>query len=872
MSGRTVFATSRAADFFDPAELHKQTGQPVERFGDVVVKELTDNALDGAETTGAAPEVTLACSTDRGGWTRRIVVADNGPGMSQDLITRILDYNVLVSDKAAYRGVTRGAQGNAWKTLLGMPFASGLRSQPVVIESCGLRHEIAAALVAGQVTVRHDITAGPAAAGTRVEIPLAARATGEVDLTRWGRSFSAFNPHATIRVNHGDNPDGTPHDLYKSQVSGSWAKPLPGDKASPWWYDGDAMTKLVFAYIGHAKTGGADLPLGEFLALFDGMSRSATRKAVRAAVPGITHLSGFEKDPGLAVALLKAMKSAVRQPKPETLGTVTDEHMTHCLQEWYGATESWTARKRLSVHGVPWVIECAVAATDEPGQFHAGINYSPAFRDPLTDVMLSADGTYARSAGSMLTARDAYPAYGNGYRRAALLHFITPAAAGAYADRGKTSLHVPTEVAEAAAGVLAKASRVLNQQLELRRRNADAARRAEEKRQRQLRQEEPQWTLKAAVAEVMTEAIRRQRGGTDLPFSARSLFYKIRPLVQAYTDAELTDTYCTQQLLPEWQREHGVIEGLYYEARGELHEPHGGQTVALGTREVRLYRPPGWCYDKILVVEKAGLWPVLMASRIADRYDMAVITSEGFSSTACRAMLADLPAGCRVFSLHDADIAGYNLSAILGEETRRMPGHQVEVTDLGLTVAAAIELGLPPETFARQKKLPARLEPRLTPAEREWFGGREERYCPGTWTCQRVELNAFSSPGLIAYIESGLQAAGATAKVIPPHGEVERQLRAAHRAQIAAEVERIVTELAGCDEITRQVIRRSGGWTGQGVKRSALRAALEGNRAQPWQGAVRSAVDRRLERWRDGADVRELVRGLMLANLQRNSG
>jgi DNA topoisomerase VI subunit B len=54
---RTVFATARAAEFLERRALQAQTGQPADRFGDVIVKELMDNALDAAETAGVDPRI-----------------------------------------------------------------------------------------------------------------------------------------------------------------------------------------------------------------------------------------------------------------------------------------------------------------------------------------------------------------------------------------------------------------------------------------------------------------------------------------------------------------------------------------------------------------------------------------------------------------------------------------------------------------------------------------------------------------------------------------------------------------------------------------------------------------------------------------------
>jgi hypothetical protein len=56
-------------------------------------------------------------------------------------VEKVLDYNVRVSDKAVYRSPTRGAQGNALKTVIGIPYALG-RKESVNIVGHGVRHKI----------------------------------------------------------------------------------------------------------------------------------------------------------------------------------------------------------------------------------------------------------------------------------------------------------------------------------------------------------------------------------------------------------------------------------------------------------------------------------------------------------------------------------------------------------------------------------------------------------------------------------------------------------------------------------------------------------------------------------------------------------
>src|SRR4051794_28335457 len=109
---RLTFKTSRLLEFCSQRELVAQTGHPVENWPVVIGKELADNGLDEAEEAGIAPEIVLEVSTEE----RRITVADNGRGMSSELVTSLLDFSARTSSKEAYVSPTRGQQGNALST------------------------------------------------------------------------------------------------------------------------------------------------------------------------------------------------------------------------------------------------------------------------------------------------------------------------------------------------------------------------------------------------------------------------------------------------------------------------------------------------------------------------------------------------------------------------------------------------------------------------------------------------------------------------------------------------------------------------------------------------------------------------------------
>ena len=92
---RKAFRTSRLAEFASIAELEKPTGQPVENWPLVVVKELADNALDEAEEAGVAPVIEIVVEADA------ITVADHGRGIKPAVVKALTDYSTKTSSRAA---------------------------------------------------------------------------------------------------------------------------------------------------------------------------------------------------------------------------------------------------------------------------------------------------------------------------------------------------------------------------------------------------------------------------------------------------------------------------------------------------------------------------------------------------------------------------------------------------------------------------------------------------------------------------------------------------------------------------------------------------------------------------------------------------
>jgi Histidine kinase-, DNA gyrase B-, and HSP90-like ATPase len=164
---RTTFSTSRLLDFCSEKELTAQTGHDSDDWPLVIVKELADNALDACEEAGIAPVVEIRVHE------AGISVFDNGPGLPAETIKAVLDFAVRVSSREAYVSPTRGAQGNALKTILAMPFVlSGGKHGLVEIKTQGERHRIDFAVdqLRQQPVIGHAVEPAERKNGTEVKV------------------------------------------------------------------------------------------------------------------------------------------------------------------------------------------------------------------------------------------------------------------------------------------------------------------------------------------------------------------------------------------------------------------------------------------------------------------------------------------------------------------------------------------------------------------------------------------------------------------------------------------------------------------------------------------------------------------------------
>src|SRR5262245_19665069 len=196
---RETFKTSRLLDFCSERELTKQIGHSSSQWPLVILKELTDNAIDACEEAGIAP--TICIEVDNNG----ITVADNGPGLAAETVKDIIDFSVRVSSREAYVSPTRGAQGNALKTIVAMPFALDGVIGETKIESQEIAHHITFKVdhVRQDPRIAHVLESSDVKTGTRIRVkwPVCASpklAEARLQFLQMAEDYGWLNPHLSL--------------------------------------------------------------------------------------------------------------------------------------------------------------------------------------------------------------------------------------------------------------------------------------------------------------------------------------------------------------------------------------------------------------------------------------------------------------------------------------------------------------------------------------------------------------------------------------------------------------------------------------------------------------------------------------------------
>ncbi len=448
---RQHFETSRALDFLSRKDLTAQTGHQVREWPLVCLKELLDNALDACEESGVAPNIEIAVDETT------LTISDNGPGIPASVVESVLDFTIRVSSREAYVSPCRGAQGNALKTLVAMPFVLAGHGT-VVIEAHGIRHEITISVdrLRQMPKVEHNRGSSEVVQGTKitVEWPDLARlnegdeksrilqndsrrddsaslilASSKDRFLQIAEDYSWLNPHLTLSVRWGED------ELSIAASNRDWSKWIPSNATDSHWYTEDDFERLIAANICHK-----DRLVREFVCEFRGLSGTAKQKKVLESV-GLARTQLSELvidgaiDKSLIAKLLSAMKTETAPVKSQALGIIGKDHLQSRCEAVGGDPSSFNYKKVLNTSdGMPWVLETCFAYCPNEQRSRrivTGVNWSPGILNPFRQL-----GKLGKSLDSILENQRV----GRDEPTVFVLHIACPKII--YADRGKSSVIV----------------------------------------------------------------------------------------------------------------------------------------------------------------------------------------------------------------------------------------------------------------------------------------------------------------------------------------------------------------------------------------------------------------------------------------------
>jgi hypothetical protein len=356
------------------------------------------------------------------------------------------------------------------------------------------------------------------------------------------------------------------------------------------------------------------------------------------------------------------------------------------------------------------------------------------------------------------------------------------------------------------------------------------------------------FTIREAAWVVMPDAYTKASDNGRLPTRPRQIMYAARPEILALTEKDtLDDRYFTQTLLPDYITTHPEEcrdWDIVWDARGHFTEPHTRHGIALGTLEVREYlglrakvtdvvtvdlsilfptHGPEHRFKAVLFIEKEGFGLLFAAEQLAEKYDLAIMSSKGMSVTAARMLIDKL---CHrgldlILVLHDFDVSGFSIFGTLGTSNRRYSFvDDVPVVDIGLRLDDVEEMGLESEP---------------TDVSGNWWRREETLRRHGAkpeeiafLETKRVELNAMTSRQLLDFVEAKLGEHGVE-KLVPEDAVLEQHARRLIEQRLAneaiARLKSKITQQAGAKKLPTDL-------------RERLADVLKEERHLPWDAAL----------------------------------
>ncbi len=703
------FSFNREFDFVRLDGLRRATGRPPHEWDIYIIKELIDNALDADDALWGTdntkfPEINIRIEyvnlAERNS-SQLFIQVSNRAVFPVHQIDDIFATQWYTSRKAFIKGLTRGALGNALKTLLGIPYALRNRVagdwnpdlKPLSL-LCGEKEYLPRYKVdstAQTIQVEREVKVGKHIEGTVIKIGLD-HFSQEVprtlaDIQQFAEQYHLCNPHALFnwKVELGEQ------EWEKEYINNTgWIDKFQGKPPLQWYSLTDFQDLLGALYRTQCgDKANCKLSLDSILTRF-----VAFDKFIDSEPPIPSDAINYFKQHGITSKDIdgqatKQLYNALCKYSPSfnssNLGAIGPEHIKKALTQaitlsseiLYGSSIDTGADPN-----IPFVIEAAVASLKEgKRQIWTAINYTSSYGDPFHSRWLKIKSNTNEPVLGLRGLLDAYDLHED-TPVVLFLHLICPNIE--HHEFSKTEIdHLPFKE---------ELSNLLDRLL-------TSFRQAREEEELRLEQ-----TIFQALDSILTELSENERFVYDQLLEKLRVKLSREPTLAAWL--QMPDAHSRlQAYINNYQQNNNTVltHRVARSAAGTLSIPlHPERHFSVLAEHLSRELLDHHQVNKLLYVQGREFEPVIIENGWLCTMDMALLHNppnrDGLRDAIVQCVVSnDLP----VLVLHDADDAS---RAIITEIQAWLEERQLDINrivDLGLKVGDTPEEGDQPVKLAQ---------------------------------------------------------------------------------------------------------------------------------------------------------------------------
>ncbi len=684
-----AFSFRREYDYIRLEGLSRVTGRPAHEWDIYIVKELIDNALDADESLWEQqPELFpsiaikmkyIPLSTRQ--YQQMIVRVRNRKPFPIERIRDIFSTEWYTSSNAFFQSLTRGALGNALKTLLGIPYALHNRGaddwdtylNPLSLCSGTMEYLPSYVFDSLERTIRFTCESQPCTPveGTSISVGLDYFEQGIphrtlADIKMLAQHYHLCNPHAEFHWNVEMN-----NQVWKRSYPSQTGRVEKFCKLAPvQWYSLAAFKELLEALY-RSQDGGQSLAISTICDNFSGFNNpnpaTDTTQAKARVIQEIGQQS-FTKEEmgGPKIKTLYTTMCKFSSPfNSSLLGRIGQKYIYEQLSNIFsisGKIHYAAVTDEENDPGTPFVIEAAVAYLEEgKRQVWTAINFSPTYGDPFLSRRFQPP---AQPSESVLGLRGLLDAYG--FREETpmilFLHLICPNIE--YDEFSKTEInHLPFK-------------KVLGELLD--------------KLLKDLRQgqEEDEMRLEEAAFQalniIMEKLSVNERFIPEQLLEALRLQLSQNPALLAWLEKP-DSNHKLSRYITNYQSYNPEIN-LFIARQSEvmLHVPlHPESYFSIPLEQVSRELLEKHSVNKLLYIQSIDIEPVILTNNWLCRMDMALLQTTLDTNAVEEILLHCIhQSEMRILLFHNGEDRGYNLVARLREQLQRQRKNTQYVVDV----------------------------------------------------------------------------------------------------------------------------------------------------------------------------------------------